>query len=120
MQAVLFATTTVPLEDFALFKRAAPVLLLALFWFWETWRPFFGQREGRWRHAAHNLAIAVFNTIVLGVVFGSVTVRIADWSERHQYGLLHVLNLVGPLHFGLALLLLDGWMYVWHRANHTI
>jgi len=25
-----------------------------------------------------------------------------------------------PIRFALALVLLDGWMYVWHRANHTI
>jgi sterol desaturase/sphingolipid hydroxylase (fatty acid hydroxylase superfamily) len=109
-----------PLEDFLLAKRVVPVLLLVLFWCWETWRPFFGQRESRLRHAARNLAIAVFNTVVLGLVFGSVTVIVADWTEQREYGLLHALGVAGSIQFVLALVILDGWMYVWHRANHTI
>jgi sterol desaturase/sphingolipid hydroxylase (fatty acid hydroxylase superfamily) len=119
MRPELLATTT-PLEDFLLVKRAAPLVLLALFWCWETWRPFFGQREGRLRHAAHNVAIAVFNTVILGLVFGWVTVLVTGWTEQNQFGLLNQLGLTGALRFVLALVLLDGWMYVWHRANHTI
>lgn len=120
MQLDLFATTTPPLEDFLFAKRAVPLALLVLFWCWETWRPFFGQREGRLRHAGRNLAIAVFNTVILGLVFGSVTMMVAGWTEQNQFGVLNSLGLVGPFHFVLALVVLDGWMYVWHRANHTI
>jgi sterol desaturase/sphingolipid hydroxylase (fatty acid hydroxylase superfamily) len=109
-----------PLEDFLLAKRAVPFVLLALFWSWETGRPFFGQREGRLRHAAHNLAIALFNTVILGLVFGWVTMLVTGWTEENQFGLLNHLGLNGPFRFVLALVLLDGWMYVWHRANHTI
>src|SRR6516162_7468676 len=116
----LFATTTPPLEAFLLAKRAVPLAVLALFWWWETWRPFFGQREGRWRHAGRNIAIAVFNTVALGLVFGSVTMMVAGWTEQNQLGLLNRVGLAGPFRFVLALVLLDGWMYVWHRANHTI
>jgi sterol desaturase/sphingolipid hydroxylase (fatty acid hydroxylase superfamily) len=120
MRPELFGLTTPPLEDLLLVKRAASVLLLAFFWCWETWRPFFGQRDGRWRHAAHNLAIALFNTVVLGLVFAAITMTVVGWTEDNQFGLLNVLGVSGPLRFLLALVLLDGWMYIWHRANHTI
>jgi sterol desaturase/sphingolipid hydroxylase (fatty acid hydroxylase superfamily) len=120
MESILFASTTVPLEDFAIARRAAPVLLLVLFWCWETWRPFFGEREGRLRHAGHNLAIALCNTVILGLIFGSLTVMVAGWTERNQFGLLNTFDLAGPVRVLAALVLLDGWMYVWHRANHTI
>jgi sterol desaturase/sphingolipid hydroxylase (fatty acid hydroxylase superfamily) len=120
MRSALFATTTVPLDDLRHIKLLVSVVLLAVFWCWETWRPFFGQREGRVRHAGHNLAIALFNTVILGLVFGFVTATVAGWTERNQYGLLHALGLDGPIRFVLALVLLDGWMYVWHRANHAI
>lgn len=120
MLAGLFDTFTTPLDYAILVKRMVPVLLLVLFWCWETWRPFFGQAEGRVRHAARNVAIAIFNTTFLGLAFVSVTVMIADWTETNQYGLLHVLDLGGPVQFVLALILLDGWLYVWHRANHAI
>jgi sterol desaturase/sphingolipid hydroxylase (fatty acid hydroxylase superfamily) len=108
------------LEDVLLAKRVVPLILLLLFWCWETWRPYFGQCEGRWRHAAHNLAVAVFNTVILGLAFGYVTMMVTGWAEENQFGLLHNLGLAGSLRFAFALVLLDGWMYVWHRANHTV
>jgi sterol desaturase/sphingolipid hydroxylase (fatty acid hydroxylase superfamily) len=120
MHSALFATTPVPLDDLRHIKIVVPVVLLALFWCWETWRPYFGQREGRVRHAGHNLAIALFNTVISGLAFGFVTATLAGWTEQNQYGLLSALVLSGPFRFALALVLLDGWMYVWHRANHSI
>jgi sterol desaturase/sphingolipid hydroxylase (fatty acid hydroxylase superfamily) len=120
MRPLLFATTTVPLDDLRHIKLVVPVVLLALFWCWETWRPYFGQREGRLRHAGRNLAIALLNTVILGLAFGAVTAAVAVWTEQNEYGLLTALGLDGPPRFLLALALLDGWMYVWHRANHAV
>ncbi len=115
----LFASITLMMEDGFLARRVVPVVLLALFWCWETWRPFFGQ-EGRRRHAVRNLAIALFNTVILGLAFGSITTMVADWTRQGRHGLLNAVDLADPLAFVLALVLLDGWMYLWHRANHTI
>src|SRR5207247_3853508 len=95
MHSVPFATTTVPLDDLRHIKLVVPVVLLAVFWCWETWRPFFGQRQGRVRHAVHNLAIAIFNTVVLGLAFGVVTAIVAEWTEQNECGLLSVLGLTG-------------------------
>jgi sterol desaturase/sphingolipid hydroxylase (fatty acid hydroxylase superfamily) len=116
----LVASTSQSLEHAIFAKRAVPVILLALFWGWETWRPFFGHREGRWLHAVRNLGIAVFNTAALGLIFGAITVTIAKWTTQNHYGLLHVVGLTSTIQFVLALVLLDGWMYFWHRANHVV
>src|SRR5262249_8276745 len=83
-------------------------------------RPFFGRKEGRLKHAGNNLAVAVFNTVVLALAFGSATVMVANWTEQHEFGLLNYIGLTDPFRFVLALVLLDGWMYIWHRANHAI
>ena len=120
MRPELFAMATLTLEEFILAKRVFPLVLLGLFWSWETWRPFFGQREGRWRHAGRNLIIAVVNTVVLGLMLGNVTVAVTSWTDQHELGLLNNLGIDWPIRFGLALVLLDGWMYFWHRANHFI
>jgi sterol desaturase/sphingolipid hydroxylase (fatty acid hydroxylase superfamily) len=114
------ASATFSVEDFTLVKHAAPVLLLALFWCWETWWPFLGHRQARLRHAAHNLGVALFNTVILGLVFGSVTGMVAGWTGQNEFGLLNSFGLAEPFHFMLALVLLDGWMYLWHRANHAV
>src|SRR5262245_45166755 len=108
---------TTPLDYAILAKRAAPIIQLEMFWCWETWRTFCGQKERRWQHAARNLAIAIFNTAFLGLAFVSVTMMIATWTEENQIGFLHLLGLDWVVTFALALVLLDGWMYFWHRAN---
>lgn len=63
----MFAATTIPLDALHRIKLVVPVVLLGLFWCWETWRSLFGRREGRVKHAGHNLAIALFNTVILGL-----------------------------------------------------
>jgi sterol desaturase/sphingolipid hydroxylase (fatty acid hydroxylase superfamily) len=101
-------------------KTAIPVLLLAFFWCWETWWPFFGRRSERLRHAARNLSLAVCNTILLAVAFSAATVAVEEWTSRNQFGLLNANGLGRTIRWLLALVLLDGWMYVWHRANHSV
>src|SRR5205823_1266417 len=100
MLLALFATTTVPLDDLHRVKMAVAVVLLSLFWCWETWRPFFGRREGRWRHAGHNLCIALFNTAILGLMFGFITTVVARWTENNHLGLFNALGLVDVFRFG--------------------
>src|SRR5947208_1817367 len=100
-------------------KAAVAVVLLAGFWCWETLHPFFGQ-ERRLRHAARNLALAVANTVILALIFGSLTVFAAQWTESNRFGLLQLLDAAWPIQLALGLVLLDCWMYVWHRANHAI
>ena len=101
-------------------KLVLPALLLAVFWLWETWRPFFGWRDGRLRHAGHNLAIALANALVLAFTLGAATVAVCVWTTHEEWGLLHARPLAEPLRFALGLVLLDAWMYAWHRANHAI
>ena len=43
-------------------KLIVPVVLLALFWMWETWHPLFGQHDGKLRHAGRNIYLAVMNS----------------------------------------------------------
>ncbi len=120
MHSALIATSDFTAASLAVAKGAVPVLLLALFWGWESWQPFFGCRPARFQHAAHNLAIALFNALILGLVFGFATAAVTAWTSANQLGLLNALDLAGPVRFLLALVLLDGWMYLWHRANHAI
>src|SRR5260221_12557739 len=107
------------MEYLLLIRRASPVLLLALFWCWESWRPFVGHRA-RMGHALPNLAVALFNTLALGLAFGSLTTMAATWMESNGVGLLNLIALPWPVRFASGLLLLDGWRSLWHRPNHPI
>jgi sterol desaturase/sphingolipid hydroxylase (fatty acid hydroxylase superfamily) len=101
-------------------KAAATVLLLALFWGWETLAPLRERGRGRLRHAGRNLAMALLNTAVLALFLGVATVAVADWAAANGLGLLHALDVPWPLALLVAVVLLDGWMYAWHRANHAV
>ncbi len=119
MSGEMFATT-IPVEYLSHTKAAVTVGVLAVLWAWETWLPFFERRERRLRHAGRNLAVALLNTVVLAVAFSTGITFVAGWAQERGLGLLHVLGLGSPARLVLALVLLDGWMYLWHRANHTI
>jgi len=116
---VLFAAATLELVSDWL-KPIVAVVLLTVLWIWEGLLPFFERGTGRVRHAGHNLAIAVLNAIVLGVVFGTATVGVARWTSEHGLGLLHAVELPGAVRLLAAILFLDAWLYIWHRANHRI
>jgi len=106
---IVAAETSLPIESLYYAKAVVPVVLLALFWCWESWFPFFGQQEDRLRHAGRNLALAICNTVVLALTFGAVTVLVTDWTESNHFGLLNALNLSEPIRWLLVLVLLDGW-----------
>ncbi|MEX2357479.1 MAG: sterol desaturase family protein [Pirellulaceae bacterium] len=106
--------------ELAWLKPVVTVALLALFWSWESWFPFFRFPSPRWPHAGRNVAIALLNTVVLSLLFGVVTVGVTTWTAERQWGLLHQLSLVGWSRLLLAIVLLDLWMYVWHRLNHKV
>jgi sterol desaturase/sphingolipid hydroxylase (fatty acid hydroxylase superfamily) len=101
-------------------KAVVALGVLAVLWLWETWLPFFEVRPERLRHAGRNLAVAVFNTVILAAAFSYGIMFVAAWAQQNDLGLLHAFDLGGPVRLALALILLDGWMYLWHRANHMI
>jgi sterol desaturase/sphingolipid hydroxylase (fatty acid hydroxylase superfamily)/protein-tyrosine-phosphatase len=101
-------------------RIAIPVSLLVCFWCWETWWPFFGSQSQRLQHAARNLSLAFCNTLLLALAFSAATVAVVEWTSRNQFGLLNANGLGATIRWLLALVLLDGWMYVWHRANHSV
>src|SRR5690349_2933049 len=119
MSGAMFATTTIPVEYLSHTKAAVTVGVLAVLWAVETWLPF-ERREKRLRHAGRNLAVAVLNTVVLALAFSTGITFVAGWAQEQGLGLLHVLDLGSPARLVLAVVLLDGWMYLWHRANHTV
>lgn len=90
-------------------------------WAVESVRPFFpAQKTGRIRHAVKNISMALINVALLGLFVKTITVKVALWTAEREFGLLQFLNLSGAVEFVLAILLIDCWMYIWHRANHQI
>lgn len=104
----------------ALVKFACTLVSFAAFWNWETYRPLVFNRPHRWLHARRNLAMALFNTVVLAIVVGVPLASVVAWAIEKDFGLLRWLQLNPWLNLVITIVILDAWMYVWHRMNHTI
>lgn len=91
-----------------------------LFWGVETWFPAVAGRKSRLRHAVRNLSLGLINVVASALITWAFVVRVENWAEGHSIGLLHLANLPASISFLFSILLLDGWMYLWHRANHRI
>lgn len=111
------------LSRFAWVKPLVTAALLAMLWTWEAWRPYFAQftgRRARLRHDARNLSFGIVNALLLAVLFGAATVDVSHWAAERAFGLLRLRVWPAAVEWLLALVLLDGWLYLWHRANHRL
>ncbi|NJL11553.1 MAG: hypothetical protein HC913_00045 [Microscillaceae bacterium] len=80
----------------------------------------FPQRaeKSKYRHDAFNLLIGLLNTTLV-FVEGYTLQKVLEYTALSQFGLFH-LGLGTGLIRGLAeFLVLDIFMYGWHRLNHT-
>lgn len=101
-------------------KPGVTLLGLAALWTWESAHPLIANRADRWTHAGRNVVISLINAAVLSFVFGAITIAVAHWAEGRQFGLLHWAQFSLFWRLAAAIVLLDGWMYAWHRLNHTV
>ena len=101
---------------------------LVMLMLWETAHPFFdyfrARPKERGKHALRNLLLGGLNAGLISVVFVGLWGVASITARQHGIGLLHWLEAAAGLpvwaHALGAMLLLDAWMYVWHRINHEI
>lgn len=96
------------------------VLAFVLIWVLESLFPWAQGRTHRLRHAFRNLTLGAFNAFITALLTAFLLVIVAHWAEASHLGLLRLLPLPPLVATLLAILLLDGWMYGWHRANHEL
>jgi len=103
-------------------KNALVVLMMVALWAAESNVPMFAGRRRRISHAAANVSLGIFNAIVGSLLFGTALLVATEWSREKSIGLLHHLPHEWPawVRFGIGLVLVDLWMYLWHRLNHNI
>ena len=67
------------------------------------------------------MTITALHVAVMALAFASVTSLTARWAEAAGFGLLRwVPDMPVALSTVVAVVLMDGWMYVWHRMNHVV
>lgn len=70
-----------------------------------------------WRNERFNIAIGLLN-VLLTFLPASFFVQWLQWIEQHRFGVLHQFTLSFAASLLLTIVLMDLWMYVWHRLNH--
>lgn len=95
-------------------------VVLVLLWTLEAVIPFLSNRQERFKHDARNLAIGLFNSIILAVLFAPILFFVTTWTQTNSFGSLNLVNLPVWGSVILAILFQDAWMYFWHRINHRI
>ena len=105
-------------------KTITAAAVLGLLWLAEGWVPFYAEFHGvfrdRLRHDAKNIALGLLNAALLAFFFASAFAFVELWSESRHLGLLRLLPWPTLAATAAAFVLIDFWMYVWHRANHAI
>lgn len=112
------------LEILQRWKPLSGVVWLLILLLWETLAPYFdlfrNNPHKRLGHITRNMVLGILNAIMTAFLFAALWSKTAAWSAQNGFGLLHHIPLSSLFHALIALLLLDGWTYLWHRINHRI
>ena len=87
-------------------------------WFLEGFIPFFSGRKSRGKHAGLNLSIAGLNLVIL--LPSGIMMAFALEQSKTIWSGVNILGLPLFLETMLVILLIDLWMYFWHRINHEV
>lgn len=101
-------------------KPQVATVLLVVLWMIESVAPMYVGRQHRISHGLGNLALGLFNTLLVAVPFAAMMLLATRWAQETPFGLAHWLKPPAWLLWPMILILFDGWMYTWHRLNHRI
>ena len=86
----------------------------------EQYQPYFKNRQQHALHSSRNLLLAFINAIISSLFLVFLISHVTAWTLQNNHGLLNQVNLPDLASFAIAILLIDFWQYIWHRANHII
>ena len=97
------------------------VAALGLCLWLESVVPVFLREPGhRMRHGIRNIAIGSVNGAVLTIGFSGLIFTATRWGGVHPAGVLHWIALPAWSERLIGFIAFDLWMYLWHRANHSL
>ena len=105
---------------------------MIFFWVLEGYYSLFAFSYKRYKHAGVNL-VFLFTTIILNLIFGFFTIKVCDWTVKHDFGLLNILSLPLWSKVILGLFFMDffgqyaphyvmhkiKWMWKFHMIHHS-
>ena len=110
------AENFVSIPDLRILLYGTTISVGVLFWIYESLNPYFSRQQHRALHAKLNLSIAALNLLIL-LPSGILMAFLLGWSKTAWTG-IGILALPPVVEAILIILLIDLWMYIWHRLNH--
>jgi len=111
-------------ESLTEYRTAISFGVLVVLFAWESLVPFFGffhgRTEERLRHDAINLLLGVINAVFNATVAVALWYWACGWVGEQGVGILNWIELSRLGKWVAAFLLLDLWMYWWHRICHRV
>jgi sterol desaturase/sphingolipid hydroxylase (fatty acid hydroxylase superfamily) len=92
----------------------------ALFFALETLAPARPWQGDRLRRLGFHAGVAVLNTVVVRVLVYVPFLVFSVYVDEEGWGLSRMLGLTGWTEIVLAVVVLDFFDYLWHRANHRV
>ena len=81
------------------------------------YRPSSVSKPKRW---IHNLALTLFNSLVLQLLFAGTVVTTAVYVTTHRLGVLNLLALPVWIKVLITVAVMDFMLYIWHLLNHEV
>lgn len=81
------------------------------------YRPSSISKIRRW---ATNLGLAVFNSLILNLIFVSLMIQTAAFVTERKMGLLNLYSFPNGMKIFITVLFFDLILYVWHLLNHEM
>ena len=100
-------------------KLALLAGIYILLFIYEQYSPYFKHRQQHAKHWLRNLTLASINAGISTLFLVFAISYVCQWTLDNNFGLLNQLNIHTIYSYVLAILLIDCWQYIWHRANHV-
>ncbi len=81
------------------------------------YRPSSVSKVKRW---INNLALTLFNSILLNLIFSTAIVFTATYAQANKMGILHIVQAPTWLKILVTVAFMDFMLYVWHLLNHEV
>jgi sterol desaturase/sphingolipid hydroxylase (fatty acid hydroxylase superfamily) len=93
---------------------------LIFFLFLELLIPYRPSSVSKIKRWINNIALSLFNSLLLQLIFSSAIVTAAMYVQTHKLGILNMLTAPSWLKVLFTVAFMDFILYVWHLLNHEM
>jgi sterol desaturase/sphingolipid hydroxylase (fatty acid hydroxylase superfamily) len=110
-----------------MFNVSESVIRLLLFWggilfflVMEVIIPYRSSSVSKVKRWVNNLAITLFNSIILNLVSSAAIVGTAAYAQKNQIGIFNLVEIPTWLKILVTVAFIDFMLYIWHLLNHEM